>query len=118
MRSVARHRGAVYAIERLDTEGWKSILREQDQTRYTIPMRLGFRGQPLNHIRIRYTAGAVLGSGTIASLVELNGIARAIRAAGGYSSPQGQTRSAASQEGLRISHCCNRRTDCDVTSVL
>ena len=35
--------GAVYAVERLATEGWKSILREQDQTLYTIPMRLGFR---------------------------------------------------------------------------
>jgi len=64
--------GAVYAIERLATEGWKSILREQDQTRYTIPMRLAFGGQPVNHNGIRYTAGAVLGSGTIAALLELN----------------------------------------------
>ena len=71
--------GAVYAIERLATEGWKSILREQDQTRYTIPMRLGFRGQPVNHIGIRYTAGAVLGSGTIGALVVLNTLQHGLR---------------------------------------
>ena len=71
--------GAVYAIERLATEGWKSILREQDQTRYTIPMRLGFRGQPVNHIGIRYAAGAVLGIGIIGALVELNTIQHGLR---------------------------------------
>jgi hypothetical protein len=72
--------GAVYAIERLATEGWKSILREEDQTRYTIPMRLGFRGQPVNHIGIRYTAGAVLGIGTIAALLELNTLQHGLQA--------------------------------------
>jgi hypothetical protein len=36
--------GTVYAVERLATEWWKAIVREQDQSRYTIPMRLGFRG--------------------------------------------------------------------------
>jgi hypothetical protein len=71
--------GAVYAIERLATEGWKSILREQDQTLYTIPMRLGFRGQPVNHIGIRYTAGAVLGIGIIGALLEVNAIQNGLR---------------------------------------
>jgi len=71
--------GAVYAIERLATEWWKSILREQDQTRYTIPMRLAFGGQPVNHNGIRYTAGAVLGSGTIAALLELNTLQHGLR---------------------------------------
>jgi hypothetical protein len=71
--------GSVYAIERLATEGWKSILREQDQTLYTIPMRLGFRGQPVNHVGIRYTAGAALGIGIVGALVELNAIQHGIR---------------------------------------
>ena len=71
--------GSVYAIERLATEGWKSILREQDQTLYTIPMRLGFRGQPVNHIGIRYTAGAALGIGIIGALVELSAIQHGLR---------------------------------------
>jgi hypothetical protein len=66
--------GAVYAIERLATEGWKSILRKEDQTRYTIPMRLGFRGRPVHRGGIRYTAGAVLGSGIIAALLELKSL--------------------------------------------
>ena len=79
VRSIVVLVGAVYAIERLATEGWKSILREQDQTRYAIPMRLGFRGQPVNHIGIRYAAGAVLGIGIIGALLEVNTIQHGLR---------------------------------------
>lgn len=66
--------GTVYAIERLVTEGWKSILREQDQTRYTIPMRLGYRGQPVDHKPIRYTVGAASAIGAIAALTAVSAI--------------------------------------------
>ena len=60
--------GMVYAIERLATEGWKSILREQDQAIYTIPMRLGFMGKPIDRRRIRYTVGAIMGIGIVGLL--------------------------------------------------
>lgn len=53
--------GVVYAIERFTTEWWKAILREQDQGRYTIPMRLGFRGRPINRKATRYAVGAAVG---------------------------------------------------------
>lgn len=64
--------GTVYAFERLTTEGWKSILREQDQSRYTIPMRLGYRGHPVDHKPLRYAVGAAIGLGAIAALVAVN----------------------------------------------
>ena len=50
----------VYALERLATEGWKAILRENDQGAFTIPMRLGFRGRPVDHRATRYAAGGLL----------------------------------------------------------
>jgi hypothetical protein len=49
--------GAVYAVERLATEWWKSIIRSDDQAQYTIPMRLGFRGRPVDHHALRWTVG-------------------------------------------------------------
>jgi hypothetical protein len=64
--------GTVYALERLTTESWKSILREQDQSRYTIPMRLGFRGRPIDHRPLRYALGAVLATGAAAALVAVD----------------------------------------------
>ncbi|WP_270888225.1 hypothetical protein [Pedococcus sp. 5OH_020] len=62
----------VYALERLATEGWKSILRENDQSSFTIPMRLAFRGRPVDHRTIRYAAGLLL-------LAALGGAALALR---------------------------------------
>lgn len=49
-----------YAAERLATEGWKAILRENDQSAFTIPMRLGFRGRAVDHRGYRYAAGGLL----------------------------------------------------------
>jgi len=49
--------GVVYAVERLATEWWKSIIRSDDQAQYTIPMRLGFRGRPVDHHALRWTIG-------------------------------------------------------------
>ena len=63
--------GTVYAVERLATEGWKAILREQDQTRYTIPMRLAFRGRTVDRKRTRYLVGAAT---TVAALTALLGL--------------------------------------------
>lgn len=70
--------GTVYAIERLATEGWKAFLREQDQTRYTIPMRLGFRGRPVDHKPLRYTVGAAITLTAVAALLGLEAIQRHI----------------------------------------
>lgn len=58
--------GTVYAIERLATEGRKAILREQDQDRYTTPMRLGFRVRPVDDNLTRYVVGATVAPGALA----------------------------------------------------
>lgn len=52
--------GVVYALERLTTEWWKAILRNEDQSVYTIPMRLGFGGKPVDRSGIRYSVGAAV----------------------------------------------------------
>ncbi|ABL81071.1 MULTISPECIES: hypothetical protein [unclassified Nocardioides] len=49
--------GVVYTLERLATEWWKSIVRSDDQAAYTIPMRLGFRGRPIDATVVRWAVG-------------------------------------------------------------
>lgn len=50
--------GLCYALERLLTEWWKSIVREDEQDAYSIPMRLAVHGQPIDDRKIRYAIGA------------------------------------------------------------
>ena len=52
--------GLFYTGERLATEWWKTIVREDDQAAYTIPMRLGYRGLPVDNHVIRYAVGAAV----------------------------------------------------------
>lgn len=49
--------GLVYAVERLLLELWKSFIREEDQSKYFIPMRFGIRGKPVMDNRIRWSVG-------------------------------------------------------------
>jgi hypothetical protein len=55
--------GLVYAVERLATEWWKAILREDDQSAYTIPMRLGCCGRPVDRRAARYAVGFLVAGG-------------------------------------------------------
>jgi len=52
--------GVLYAIERLATEGWKSFLREDDQSAYSIPMRVAVRGRTVDGRGPRYLTGLVV----------------------------------------------------------
>lgn len=52
--------GLFYTGERLATEWWKTIVREDDQAAYTIPMRLGYRGLPVDNHVVRYTVGVAV----------------------------------------------------------
>ncbi|MEP6665859.1 MAG: hypothetical protein ABJA81_05375, partial [Nocardioidaceae bacterium] len=52
--------GAVYALERLATEWWKAIVRNDNQSSYTIPMRLAVGGKPIDHSGIRFAVGAAV----------------------------------------------------------
>jgi hypothetical protein len=49
--------GLSYAAERLSTEWWKAILRDDDQGAYTIPMRLAVRGRIVDAPIVRYAVG-------------------------------------------------------------
>lgn len=63
--------GVIYTLERLTTEWWKTILRGHDPAAFTIPMRLGYRGRPVDSRWRRYCAGALV-------LVAMAGIALAL----------------------------------------
>lgn len=68
----------VYAVERLATEWWKAIVREQDQSHYTIPMRLGVRGRPVDHPFPRYTVGVAVAGTTIAGFFWVDAMQHAL----------------------------------------
>lgn len=52
--------GMLYSLERLATEFWKTIVRTDDQSAYTIPMRFAVGGKPVDHTGIRYGVGAAV----------------------------------------------------------
>lgn len=64
--------GATYALERLGTEWWKSIVRDDDQAAYTIPMRLGLLGRTVERPVVRYAVGAAVVAVVVAGLVALH----------------------------------------------
>jgi hypothetical protein len=55
--------GLCYALERLATEWWKSVLREDDQDAYSIPMRLAVHGRPIDDPGRRHAIGAMIAIG-------------------------------------------------------
>jgi hypothetical protein len=64
--------GVTYALERLGTEWWKSIVRDDDQAAYTIPMRLGLFGRTVERPAVRYAIGAAVVGVVVAGLVGLH----------------------------------------------
>jgi len=59
--------GLCYTAERLATEWWKTILREDPQSAYSIPMRLAVRGRPVDARLPRYAVGATVVLGLVAA---------------------------------------------------
>jgi hypothetical protein len=51
--------GLAYAAERGIVEVWKTFVREEDQSKYTIPMQFSVRGVPVRARHARLAAGAV-----------------------------------------------------------
>jgi hypothetical protein len=49
--------GVAYTLERLATEWWKSFIRIDDQSAYTIPMRIAVRGRPIDPWSRRWLVG-------------------------------------------------------------
>jgi hypothetical protein len=64
--------GLLYSAERLTTEWWKTFVREDDQTAYSIPMRLGFKGRPVDSPVVRYAAGLSVLLGLVAAVTSLS----------------------------------------------
>ena len=52
--------GSVYALERVATEFWKYVLREDNQSKYTIPMRMAVNGRVVDRRAVRYSVGLAL----------------------------------------------------------
>lgn len=57
--------GFTYVIERALVEFYKTFLREEDQSKYFIPMQLSFRGSVVESRVIRLSAGAVYFMGEV-----------------------------------------------------
>ena len=49
--------GLAYAAERGIVETWKTFVRDEDQSKYFIPMQFSLRGEPVKSRRIRLVAG-------------------------------------------------------------
>ena len=49
--------GMVYALERISTELWKGFIREEDQSKYFIPMQFAVAGKPIKERKVRWPAG-------------------------------------------------------------
>lgn len=64
--------GIIYTGERLATEWWKTIVREDDQTAFSIPMRLGFLGRPVDRRRVRYPVGIMVAAGAVGAGFAVN----------------------------------------------
>ena len=59
--------GVTYGLERAFVETWKSCIREEDQSKYTIPMQLAVFGTPIESRAVRLVAGAAyIGLGLLA----------------------------------------------------
>lgn len=51
--------GVTYGLERAILEIYKTFLRVEDQSKYTIPMQFSIRGEVVQNTALRLTAGAV-----------------------------------------------------------
>jgi len=65
--------GLIYCLERAATEFWKYFIREEDQSKYFIPMQFGILGKPMKDARKRISIG-------IAVAIACAGVFLAIRA--------------------------------------
>ena len=52
--------GLIYCLERAATEFWKYFIREEDQSKYFIPMQFGIMGKPMKDARKRITIGVIV----------------------------------------------------------
>ena len=63
--------GVVYVVERALTEIYKTFLREEDQTKYFIPMQFHILGRVVRHRGARRLAGALYAAGLAGMVVAM-----------------------------------------------
>jgi hypothetical protein len=52
--------GLIYCLERAATEFWKYFIREEDQSKYFIPMQFGIMGKPMKDAPKRIAIGVIV----------------------------------------------------------
>jgi hypothetical protein len=66
--------GMVYALERVTLEIWKTFFREEDQSKYFIPMQFGVLGKPVRSRAVRWSVALAIVAlliGTVAAVQAL-----------------------------------------------
>jgi len=76
--------GLIYCLERAATEFWKYFIREEDQSKYFIPMQFGIMGKPMKNAARRIAIGVIVALACLAVFVAI----RALEARYGASWPR------------------------------
>jgi len=76
--------GLIYCLERAATEFWKYFIREEDQSKYFIPMQFGVFGKPMKDARKRISIGLVVAAACVGVFFAI----RALEDAAGGSWPR------------------------------
>jgi hypothetical protein len=66
--------GLIYCLERAATEFWKYFIREEDQSKYFIPMQFGIMGKPMKDARKRITIGVIVALVCIAVFIAIRAL--------------------------------------------
>jgi hypothetical protein len=69
--------GLVYCLERAATEFWKYFIREEDQSKYFIPMQFGIMGKPMKDARKRIAIGVVVAIACVGVFAGIRALERA-----------------------------------------
>lgn len=63
-----------YLLERAATEFWKYFIREEDQSKYFIPMQFGMFGKPMKDARRRIAIGLAVAAGCAVLFLAIRGL--------------------------------------------
>ena len=66
--------GLIYCLERAATEFWKYFIREEDQSKYFIPMQFGIMGKPMKDARKRIAIGAIVALACVGVFVAIRAL--------------------------------------------
>src|SRR5262245_2587011 len=69
--------GLIYCLERATTEFWKYFIREEDQSKYFIPMQFGIMGKPMKDARKRIAIGVAVALACVGVFVAIRALERA-----------------------------------------